>query len=246
MTSPSLQLYLRPMTRPMAKEVLEGHLEATARYRERIENDPEFESFARTKRIDINNFTQTCLNLIEQIGRLYRDNLKNRDFGKEDPQNLHSERGTIAERQSLSENANSEVNPTWPKTDSSSCFGVEGKGLIPKVLNGSVKVIVITQERPSAVAYPPMVINEKKCLLADVAREPLSGEELNNVLCELKHRVHACVMENLGRTSIKTLEKVVTQKAVALQIIPTDQEGFVLDFSHVLPRTKKWGIPLGI
>jgi hypothetical protein len=37
---------------------------------------------------------------------------------------LHSERGTIAEKQGPSENANSEVNLTRPKTDSSSCFGI--------------------------------------------------------------------------------------------------------------------------
>src|SRR5579862_9131184 len=55
---------------------------------------------------------------------LYRNNLKNRNFGKEDPQNVHSERGTIAERQCPSENANCEENPTQPKTDSSSCFGI--------------------------------------------------------------------------------------------------------------------------
>ena len=55
---------------------------------------------------------------------LYRNNLKNREFGKEDPQNLHSERATIAERQGASENTNSETNPTPPKTDSSGCFGI--------------------------------------------------------------------------------------------------------------------------
>ena len=55
---------------------------------------------------------------------IYRNNLKNRDFGKEGPQNLHSERGTIAERQGPSENANSEANPTLPKSDSSGDFGI--------------------------------------------------------------------------------------------------------------------------
>ena len=56
---------------------------------------------------------------------IYRNNLKNREFGKEDPQNFRSERATIAERQGASENGNSEANPTRPKTDSSGCFGIK-------------------------------------------------------------------------------------------------------------------------
>jgi outer membrane protein TolC len=60
---------------------------------------------------------------------LYQNNLKNRGFGKEGPQNLHSERETIVERQDLSENTNFEVTPTWPKTDSSSFFGIRNLSL---------------------------------------------------------------------------------------------------------------------
>jgi len=55
---------------------------------------------------------------------IYRNNLKNREFGKEGPQNLDSERATIAERQGASENRNYEANPTQPKPDSSSYFGI--------------------------------------------------------------------------------------------------------------------------
>ena len=48
---------------------------------------------------------------------LYRNNLKNRNFGKEAPQNFDSERATIAERQGASENQNCEVyhnrSPGW-------------------------------------------------------------------------------------------------------------------------------------
>src|SRR5690348_11629301 len=58
------------------------------------------------------------------ILRLYRNNLKDREFGKEGPQNLYSEDATIAERQGLSENANFEVTPTQLKTDSSCYFGI--------------------------------------------------------------------------------------------------------------------------
>ncbi len=54
----------------------------------------------------------------------YQNNLKSRDFGKEAPQNFDPERATIAERQGASEDRNSEVKPTQPKTDSSSCFGI--------------------------------------------------------------------------------------------------------------------------
>jgi hypothetical protein len=68
------------------------------------------------------NFQQTVFSLTKGI---YRNNLKNRDFGKEVPQNFDSERATIAERQGASENQNSEEKPTQSKTDSSSCFGIQ-------------------------------------------------------------------------------------------------------------------------
>jgi len=55
---------------------------------------------------------------------LYRNNLKNREFGKEAPQNFDAERATIAEGQGASEHQNSEAKPTKPKPDSSGCFGI--------------------------------------------------------------------------------------------------------------------------
>ncbi len=58
---------------------------------------------------------------------VYRNNLKSRNFGKEAPQNFDPERATIAERQGASEDRNSEVKPTQPKTDSSSCFGIDAR-----------------------------------------------------------------------------------------------------------------------
>ncbi len=57
-----------------------------------------------------------------------RNNLKNWEFGKEDPQNFYSERVTIAQRQDTSENENCEANTTQPNTDSSGCFGINGLG----------------------------------------------------------------------------------------------------------------------
>ncbi len=60
---------------------------------------------------------------------IYRNNLKNREFDKEAPQNLCSEQATIARAQGASENKNSEVKPTQSKTDSSGYFGIYDKFL---------------------------------------------------------------------------------------------------------------------
>ncbi|MCI0382066.1 MAG: ubiquinone/menaquinone biosynthesis methyltransferase [Chlamydiae bacterium] len=59
---------------------------------------------------------------------LYRNNLKNRKFGKEAPQNfragaMRSER-PLPSRQGASEHENFDGKPTQPKTDSSGCFGI--------------------------------------------------------------------------------------------------------------------------
>jgi len=56
--------------------------------------------------------------------KLYPNNLKNREFDKEAPQNFCLERVTIAGRQGTSEDKNSEGMPMQSKTDSSSCFGI--------------------------------------------------------------------------------------------------------------------------
>jgi hypothetical protein len=55
---------------------------------------------------------------------VYRNNLKNRDFDKETPQNFCLERETIAERQGSSEDKNFEKKLTRSKTDPSGCFGI--------------------------------------------------------------------------------------------------------------------------
>ncbi len=68
--------------------------------------------------------------------KLYRNNLKNREFDKEAPQNFCLERATIAERQGASENKNSEVKPTPSKPDSSGCFGIPLLGLGTSDLRG--------------------------------------------------------------------------------------------------------------
>jgi hemolysin activation/secretion protein len=56
---------------------------------------------------------------------VYPNNLKNREFEKEAPQNFCSERASIADRQGASESENYETNLTQSKTDSSSCLGIE-------------------------------------------------------------------------------------------------------------------------
>ena len=65
---------------------------------------------------------------------VYRNNLKNRNFGKEAPQNFDSERATIAERQGASENRNCEVKPMQPKTDFSGCFGINIKIILTNAI----------------------------------------------------------------------------------------------------------------
>jgi hypothetical protein len=55
---------------------------------------------------------------------VYRNNLKNREFGKEAAQILSLERATIAGRQGASEDSKSAAKLTPPKTDSSGCFGI--------------------------------------------------------------------------------------------------------------------------
>jgi shikimate kinase len=91
---------------------------------------------------------------------LYRNNLKNREFGKEAPQNCDSDLVTIAEGQGTSENHNSEAKPTQPKPDSSGCFGIilcglpkSGKTAIGKQLAASLQCAFIDTDRLIESAY---------------------------------------------------------------------------------------------
>ncbi|MDP1608868.1 MAG: amino acid adenylation domain-containing protein [Chlamydiales bacterium] len=63
----------------------------------------------------------------------YRNNLKNRDFGEKTPQNFLSGACDHCRRQGTSEDKNSEVKPTQPKTDSSGCFGISFKLFLPAI-----------------------------------------------------------------------------------------------------------------
>jgi len=68
------------------------------------------------------------LEIVARVGcSIYRNNLKNREFDKEAPQNFCSERMTIAEGQGMSENEDFEGKPTQSKTDNSSCFGISSR-----------------------------------------------------------------------------------------------------------------------
>ncbi len=84
---------------------------------------------------------KSALNIIER--KIYRNNLKNRELGKKAPQNSHTERVTIAERQGTSEHANFEEKPTLPKTDSSGCSGINN--LLEKICGKNMKKETTTQ-----------------------------------------------------------------------------------------------------
>jgi tetratricopeptide (TPR) repeat protein len=68
--------------------------------------------------------------------QLYTNNLKNREFDKEGPQNCCSERATIVDRQGASENKNYEINPTQSKTDSSSCLCIKHSENLESTISG--------------------------------------------------------------------------------------------------------------
>lgn len=161
---------LHSMTRGVDPQVLLYDYEATQCYQNRIHENPAFELFEQTKRIDIDNFIQSCVELIKQIG------------------------------------------------------GSEKKGLIPKVLNGPAQMVFFTRKQRSAVESFPQIVDKEGRLLVDIAREPLSEEELNNVLHEWAIRVHECVMSALRNKPVEILENMIVQRAVALQITPTNQE----------------------
>jgi hypothetical protein len=52
------------------------------------------------------------------------NNLKNRKFGREAPQNFDWEQATVAGLLELRKNQNSKATPTLPKTNSLGCFGI--------------------------------------------------------------------------------------------------------------------------
>src|SRR3990167_6135861 len=56
--------------------------------------------------------------------RIYRNNLKNREFGKEAAQIFWMQRATIARGKARGADGKFAAKQTRPKTDSSSCFGI--------------------------------------------------------------------------------------------------------------------------
>ena len=94
----------------------------------RIENQSLSIALQKQKvKIIVSNAVQTPLaaywRTILMPKNLYRNNLKNREFGKEAPQNFDLEQATIAGRQGASENQNSEA-PPCQIPNSSGCFGI--------------------------------------------------------------------------------------------------------------------------
>ncbi|MDP1608286.1 MAG: AAA family ATPase [Chlamydiales bacterium] len=73
--------------------------------------------------------TYTAGQIIRILSELYRNNLKNRDFGKEAPQNFLSGTNDHCRKQGMSEDKNFGVKPMQTKTDSSGCFGINVKPL---------------------------------------------------------------------------------------------------------------------
>jgi hypothetical protein len=63
--------------------------------------------------------------------KIYRKDLKNREFDEEAPQNSDLERATIVRAQGASEGQNFEEKPTQSKTDSSSSFGIKPAAIVP-------------------------------------------------------------------------------------------------------------------
>ncbi|HSX37253.1 MAG TPA: hypothetical protein VLE95_00295 [Chlamydiales bacterium] len=59
-------------------------------------------------------------------GKIYRNNLKNREFDKEAAQFFASGASDHCLRQGASEDQKNAAKPTSSKTDSSDCFGIRG------------------------------------------------------------------------------------------------------------------------
>jgi len=117
--------------------------------------------------------------LIAKVSGLYRNNFKDREFGKKAPdrefgkkapQNFCSEQATIAQRQGASENENCEAKPTQTKTDSSSYFGIRASHLeqknSPPMASRSLPSSSLTKATPKKET----TFNEQEEIIAEVKR----------------------------------------------------------------------------
>jgi ATP-dependent DNA helicase RecQ len=103
------------------------------------------------------------------LADLYRNNLKNREFGKKALQNLPAEQTTIVRAQDASEQANFEEKPTQPKTDFSGCFGIEGCGLIYAATRENTELVAefLKNQGIAAIAYHAGLESEEKRKIQD-------------------------------------------------------------------------------
>ncbi len=107
---------------------------------------------------------------------VYPNNLKTWEFGKEGPQNFCSERETIAGRQGASENGDSEVNPTSPKTKSSSCLG-------------KITTIIPTYKRPKLLRRALSSVLRQTYPYFEVhVYDNASGDETEEVVNEFREK----------------------------------------------------------
>ena len=94
---------------------------------------------------------------------LYTNNLKNREFDKEVPQNFCPERATIVERQGASKDEDFEVKPTLSKTDSSSCLCIINTPAVAvEIIDAELKALTLLSEW----GYPLAQILDRK-IVAD-------------------------------------------------------------------------------
>lgn len=138
---------------------------------------------------------------------VYRNNLKNREFGKESPQNCDSERVTIAQEQGTSENHNSEAKPTPPKPDSSGCFGINHSDQIQAYLTVHSTPVEPLKGDPQSVAVSVRSAQEKFSCTAyrfqGGQKFLLPSEIAEKIISLLKNKQEVTILLNGYRTVLK-------------------------------------------
>ncbi len=81
----------------------------------------------------LREFKKNKNEIVKNNSALYKNSLKNWEFGKKAPQNFNSERANIVETQDVQENQNSEEKPTPPKTDSLGYFNTTSEELVENI-----------------------------------------------------------------------------------------------------------------
>lgn len=105
---------------------------------------------------------------------LYTNSLKNREFGKEAPQNFYLE-PAIAQDQDASKDKNSELKPTWSKTDSSDYLCIKADMMEPGHLHVSLfnAYLELSKENPNLIEKSAEHLYEAFISGVDISRENL-------------------------------------------------------------------------